>query len=73
MIKLNYLIFHNVNKNTFKIKIFNQILSIVLVAIYYIVLANIPIENNKQIVAIYLYRNQKQKPSNFFQLNEYER
>lgn len=44
-----------------------------LVAIYYVVLARIPIEDNKQIMAIYLYRNLKQKPSNFFQLNEYER
>jgi len=40
---------------------------------YYVVLAKIPIEDVKEIIGIYLYRNQKHKPSNFFQLNEYER
>ncbi|CAF4440374.1 unnamed protein product [Rotaria sp. Silwood2] len=42
-------------------------------AMYYIVLAKIPIEDDQQIFAMYLYRNQKQKPSKFFQLDEYER
>lgn len=40
---------------------------------YYVVLAKIPTDDQKEIMGIYLYRNQKQKPSNFFQLNEYER
>jgi hypothetical protein len=40
---------------------------------YYVVLAKIPIEDEKDIIGIYLYRNQKYKPSNFFQLDEYER
>ncbi len=40
---------------------------------YYVVLAKISNEDEKEIIAIYLYRNQKHKPSNFFQLNEYEK
>jgi hypothetical protein len=40
---------------------------------YYVVLAKIPIDDQKEIIGIYLYRSQKHKPSNFFQLNEYEK
>ncbi|CAF1388662.1 unnamed protein product [Rotaria sordida] len=40
---------------------------------YYVVLAKIPIEDDKSIFVMYLYQNQKQKPSKFFQLDEYER
>ncbi|CAF1126893.1 unnamed protein product [Rotaria sordida] len=40
---------------------------------YYVVLAKIPIEDDKPIFVMYLYGNQKQKPFKFFQLDEYER
>ncbi|CAF0975004.1 unnamed protein product [Rotaria sordida] len=40
---------------------------------YYVVLAKIPIEDDKPIFVMYLYGNQKQKPLKFFQLDEYER
>ncbi|CAF1389417.1 unnamed protein product [Adineta steineri] len=50
-----------------------KLLNISQFAIYYVVLAKIPTNDNKEIMTIYLYRNQQQKPSNFFQLNEYER
>ena len=44
-----------------------------LVAMYYVVLAKIPIDNEREILMIYLYRNRKHKPSFFFELDEYER
>lgn len=40
---------------------------------YYVVLAKIPLENQREVMGIYLYMNEKHKPANFFQLNEYER
>ncbi|UJR38372.1 hypothetical protein I4U23_031042 [Adineta vaga] len=50
-----------------------KLLNISQFAIFFVVLAKIPIENAKPIKAIYLYRNQKHQPSNFFQLSAYER
>ncbi|CAF1456685.1 unnamed protein product [Adineta ricciae] len=50
-----------------------KLLNISQFAIFYVVLAKIPTDGGKQIVGVYLYRNQKQNPSNFFQLDEYDR
>ncbi|CAF1582236.1 unnamed protein product, partial [Adineta ricciae] len=50
-----------------------KLLNISQFAIFYVVLAKIPTEGEKQIMGVYLYRNQKQNPSSFFQLDEYDR
>ncbi|CAF4456160.1 unnamed protein product [Rotaria socialis] len=42
-------------------------------AVYYVVLAKLPIARDKQIMVMYLYRNQKKKSSNVFQLDNYEK
>ena len=65
----NYLTFRNVNKDF----LFRFSFGAILVAMFYIVLAKIPTEDGKQIMGVYLYRNQKQNSSYFFQLDEYDR
>ncbi|CAF3492425.1 unnamed protein product [Rotaria sp. Silwood1] len=50
-----------------------KLLNISQFAMYYVVLAKIPIEDDKQFFVMYLYQNQKHKPSKIFQLDAYER
>lgn len=50
-----------------------KMLNISQFAMYYVILAKIPIENEKDMIMIYLYRNKKHKPSFFFDLNQYEK
>lgn len=38
---------------------------------YYVVLARVPMENEREMMIIYLYRNQKHQPSIVLHLNEY--
>lgn len=54
-------------------KFTNLLFSSCLVAMYYVVLAKIPIDHEREILMIYLYRNRKHKPSFFFELDEYEK
>ncbi|CAF3816926.1 unnamed protein product [Rotaria magnacalcarata] len=42
-------------------------------AIYYVVLAKLPTAYDKRIMVMYLYRNPKNKSSNVFQLDDYEK